>query len=225
MDRCRRNGWVADLDIQSFFNTIDHELLMKAIRYYTQERWVLVYIERWLKAGIMKEDGTMVETLGWTSQGSIISPLLTNIFSIFVFDKWMEKNYPNIPFEGYCDDVIVHCKSEKQAEFIKSKIAERMGECKLTLNMDKTHIVYCKNVDRRENYNNTSFDFLRYTFRPEWCCTKRGNMLLFMPVMSNKAKRTVMSKIREMNIHRRKAPVYILASEVNVKTTGWMNYY
>lgn len=225
MDRCRRNGWVVDLDIKSFFNTIDHELLMKGVKYYTKERWVLLYIGRWLKAGIIKEDGTLVETHEGTSQGSVVSPLLANIFLHFVFDKWMEKNYPNIPFERYCDDVIVHCKSERQAGFIKSKIAERMCECKLTLNMDKTHTVYCKNVDRRERYNNTSFDFLGYTFRPKWCNTKRGKMLLFMPVMSDQAKRNVMSKIREMKIHKRKSSVYKLASEVNAKTTGWINYY
>jgi group II intron reverse transcriptase/maturase len=225
MERCRSYGWVVDLDIKSFFNTIDHELLMKAVKYYTKERWVLLYIERWLKAGIAKEDGIMVGTPEGTSQGSIVSPLLANIFLHFVFDKWMEKNYPYIPFERYCDDVIVHCKSESQATFIKSKIAERLGECKLALNMDKTHIVYCKNVDRRKKHNNTSFDFLGYSFRPRWCHTKNGNMLLFMPVMSNKAKKRVMSKIREMQIHRKKITVNRLASEVNTKTTGWINYY
>ncbi len=225
MDRCRRNGWVIDLDIKTFFNTIDHELLLKAVQYYTKERWILLYIERWLKAGIMKEDGSMIETLEGTSQGSVVSPLLANMFLHFVFDKWMEKNYADIPFERYCDDIIIHCKSEKQAMFIKSRIADRMNECKLALNLDKTKVVYCKNVDRREEYKNTSFDFLGYTFRPKWCSTKRGSMLLFMPVMSNKAKKKVMRKMREMRIHTKVKTVDALALEVNAKTTGWINYY
>lgn len=150
LNRCKRFGWVIDLDIRKFFDTIDHELLMKGLRKYTNEKWVTLYVERWLKVGILKEDGALVTRETGSVQGAVISPLLSNIFLHFVFDKWMELNFPEIPFERYCDDIMVHCVSEKQALFVRNRIASRLAECKLSLNSEKTCIVYCKNTYRRD---------------------------------------------------------------------------
>lgn len=223
--RCWENDWVIDLDIQSFFDSIDHEMMLKAVQWYTKEKWVLMYIERWLKAGMLKEDGKTITRENGTPQGGVISPLLANIFLHFAFDKWMERNYPYITFERYCDDIIVHCKSQSQAMFIRDEIAKRLENCKLTLSAKKTKIVYCKNSRRREKHDSVSFDFLGYTFAPKMCRIKGNNMLNFKPAMSRKSKKSVMEKLRSMSIHKSKENILQLAERINLKVRGWMNYY
>jgi group II intron reverse transcriptase/maturase len=225
--RCFKNNWVIDLDVKAFFDTIDHELLMKAVKRYTEEKWVLMYIERWLKAGVLRENGTIERKEEGTLQGSVLSPLLANVFMHFVFDKWMEKNYPSIPFERYCDDVIVHCKSEAQAMYMKGKISGRMNACKLYLSPQKTKIVFCKNPNNKmiQTKQPTSFDFLGYSFRPRLVPTKNGILLLTLPTMSQKSKNKVMEKIREMKIFKRPATLQVLAKQINERTRGWINYY
>jgi len=179
MTRCNRIGWVIDIDIQAFFDSIDHELMMKGLRHYTGEKWVLMYVERWLKAGIIKQDGVMLKRTEGTPQGGVVSGLLANIFLHFVFDKWMEKNHPNIRFEGYSEDIVVHCISRKQALFIEYQIAKRLQECKLKMSEQKTKIVFCRNrQNKKGKHKHTSFDFLQYTFKPRYCPTKYGLRLL-----------------------------------------------
>jgi RNA-directed DNA polymerase len=223
--RCHYHGWVLDLDIKSFFDTIDHDLMMKGLQQYTNEKWVLMYVERWLKAAILQEGQGVVERASGTPQGGVLSPLLANIYLHFAFDMWLKKYYPQIPFARYCDDAIVHCKSEKQAVYIRDVIARRMKECKLELNMDKTQIVYCRNELHRESHKRVSFDFLGHSFQPGWCRTKSGGRLLFQPVMSRKAKKSVMDKIRQMRLHQKKISIQEMAALVNTKVRGWMNYY
>lgn len=223
--RCSNQyAWVVDLDIKGFFDNLDHDLLMKAVQYYTKEKWILLYISRWLKAGVMSE-GLLKEREIGTPQGGVISPLVANIFLHFAFDKWMEKFHPNIRFERYCDDIIVHARSEKQAMFIKDKIAERLKDCKLELNEGKTRMVYCRNENHREKHEQVQFDFLGYTFRPRLCPTKKGIRLLFTPCMSSKAKVRVLENVRKLNIKRMKIPIQELANILNPRIRGWMNYY
>jgi RNA-directed DNA polymerase len=135
------HDFVIDLDIKSFFDTIDHELLMKALRFYCKDKWILLYVHRWLKAGIMKQDGSNIDRLTGTPQGGVISPLLANLFLHISFDKWMEKYHPEKPFERYADDSVVHCKTEKQAQFVLNQIRQRLNNCKLNLNPENTKIV------------------------------------------------------------------------------------
>lgn len=156
--------WVLDLDISKFFDTVDHELMLQGVAYYTKEKWVLMYIERWLKAGVLKEDGVREEREKGTPQGGVVSPLLSNIYLHFAFDKWMEQKFPFIQFERYCDDIIVHCASENQACYLRQGITWRLEKCKLLLNQEKTKVVYCKNPWRRDKHPVVSFDFLGYTF-------------------------------------------------------------
>ena len=163
--RCWRYNWAVDLDIKGFFDNIDHELLMRAVRKHTDSKWLLLYIERWLKAPVQAADGTLVSREKGSPQGSVISPLLANLFLHYAFDEWMRRNYDSIPFERYADDILVHCKSEKQARWIKTVIEERLRQCGLELHPEKTKIVYCKDSFRKGNYPNEKFDFLGYTFR------------------------------------------------------------
>ena len=166
-------SWVVDLDIKGFFDNLDHELMMKALQYYTMEKWVLLYVERWLKTGTEGKGGMETREKG-TPQGGVISPLLANIFLHFAFDKWMERTYPYIRFERYCDDLIIHAQTEKQAEFIKDKISHRLKECKLELNESKTHIVYCRNDHHQGRHRLMQFDFLGTLLGPGSVGHKRG---------------------------------------------------
>jgi len=222
--RCYKYSWVIDLDIKGFFDNIDHELMMKALSRYTQEKWVLMYVGRWLKANVAGEHGNVQRTKG-TPQGGVISPLLANIYLHFTFDKWMERYHPEILFERYCDDIILHCATQNQAELIKRVVAERFRECKLELNADKTHLVYCKSMGHRRNYSQVSFDFLGYTFRPRLWRTGAGVKLSFTPCMSQQAKKAVRDKIRSLALYRFQIPVQELAKMLNPMIRGWMNYY
>lgn len=120
--RCWRNDWVLDLDIKGFFDNINHELMMKAVEKHTQDKWVLLYIKRWLEAPVAMPDGTLVTSQKGTPQGGVISPLLANLFLHYAFDKWMERNFPNISFERYADDSVCHCKSEAQAKIDRKSV-------------------------------------------------------------------------------------------------------
>jgi len=170
--RCHEFKWVLDIDIKGFFDNLDHALLLKGLEHYTREKWVILYVKRWLKAGVLLQDNAFVKREMGTPQGGVISPLLANIYLHFTFDKWIEKYYSYIRFERYCDDVIIHCNSQFQAAFIKGVITKRFKECRLELNEGKTHMVYCRNQYRKEKHKMVSFDFLGYTFRPRMWKTK-----------------------------------------------------
>ena len=155
--RCWESDWVIDLDIKGFFDNLDHELVMKAVKHHTEKKWIILYIERWLKAPLMLENGAICERNVGTPQGGVISPLLVNIFLHYCFDKWMQRAFNNLPFERYADDCIIHCKSEKQANYVLNRIAERFKGCHLELHPVKTKIVYCKDGRRQLHYEKTDF--------------------------------------------------------------------
>jgi len=223
--RCRYYDWVLDLDIKGFFDNIDHGLLLKALQHYDAPKWVCMYVERWLKAGVVQEDGQRIPTEKGTPQGGVISPLLANLYLHVGFDEWMRRNYPTIAFERYADDIVVHTRSKKQAEFIKSRISVRMEECGLQLHPQKTHIVYCKDKCRRQKQDDVCFDFLGYTFRPRICNTNQGWQLLYVPCMSRKAKVSVLENIKELTLHKCKGTIQQIADLLNPRIRGWMNYY
>ena len=114
------------MDIQGFFDNIEHDLLMKALLKHTSCNWILLYIGRWLKAALQRVNGQPQLREKGTPQGSVISPLLANLFLHYAFDEWMRRNYPKNPFARYADDSVVHCKSEKEAVQLKEAITQRM---------------------------------------------------------------------------------------------------
>jgi RNA-directed DNA polymerase len=107
--RCWQYDWVLEWDIKGLFDNISHELLMKAVKQHTGCKWVLLYIERWLKAPMQLADGTLVERTNGTPQGGVVSPCLANLFLHYAFDAWMGRNYPELPWCRYADDGLVHC--------------------------------------------------------------------------------------------------------------------
>jgi RNA-directed DNA polymerase len=225
--RCGRHDWVLDCDIKAFFDEIDHELLMRAVRKHTDNKWLLLYIERWLKAPVQAEDGTLISREKGSPQGSVISPLLANLFLHYAFDEWMRRNHDNIPFERYADDILVHCTSERQARWIKAVIERRLKECRLELNPEKTKIVYCRDSRRKGKYPDKKFDFLGYTFRPRGSKDRYGRLFVgFLPAISDEAAKTIRSTIRSWRIHRMTdKSLKDLACMFNPKIRGWINYY
>ena len=225
--RCWRNDWVLDLDIKGFFDNINHELMMKAVEKHTQDKWVLLYIKRWLEAPVAMPDRTLVTSQKGTPQGGVISPLLANLFLHYAFDKWMERNFPNISFERYADDSVCHCKSEAQAKMLKNALEQRMEEVGLELHPEKTKIVYCKDADRTQTYSNIQFDFLGFTFRPRKSKNKYGKYFInFTPAISNKAIKRITSVMREWKVQNRSdKSLEDLAYMFHRQIQGWINYY
>ena len=225
--RCWRYDWILDLDIKAFFDSIDWELLLRAVRTHTQCRWVLLYVERWLKAPAMLEDGTLVQRERGTPQGGVISPLLANLFLHYAFDLWMRREFPGVPFERYADDAICHCRSEREALALQQALDRRFAECGLALHPEKTKVVYCKDTNRKREHSIYHFDFLGYMFRPrraKWKGELYG--LSFLPAASPKALKAIRQTVRGWSLQTRSdKELDDLARMFNPYIRGWINYY
>ena len=146
--RCWRYDFVVDLDISGFFDNIDHHLMMKAVRFVTNDKFIHLYVMRWLKADSKTNKGEIIKRNIGTPQGGVISPILANLFLHYAFDVWMAKNHPNNPFARYADDIVIHCHNEFEANILLQKVKDRLEVVKLSLNLQKSKIVYCKDRDR-----------------------------------------------------------------------------
>ncbi len=226
--RCWRDEWVLDMDIKGFFDALDHKLVMTAVSRFTKCKWTLLYIERWLKADVILPNGEQLRRTQGTPQGGVISPLLANIFLHLGFDKWIQREFPCIHFERYADDIVVHCRSLKQLEFIERKIRARLARCKLELCKEKTKIVYCKDSNRKGEYPGQSFDFLGYTFRPRSVRGRSGKFFVsFSPAVSRKALKAMRSRIKDHPMIKGcfSQNIEEIAKAVNPIIQGWINYY
>jgi RNA-directed DNA polymerase len=225
--RCWRSDWVLDIDIRSFFDSVPHDLVLRAVAHDTDQRWILLYVERWLRAPLQREDGSLVERDRGTPQGSAISPLLANMFLHYAFDLWMARGHPAVCFERYCDDVIVHARSEREARQLRAAVASRLAECGLELNQRKTRIVYCRDANRRGSYEHESFDFLGYTFRPRLSKSSHGDHFVnFSPAVSGEARKQMGREIRRWRLHRWSGKTLAdLARSINAIVRGWINFY
>ena len=179
--RCWRADWVLDIDVKGFFDSIDHELLIRAVRKHTKCSWALLYIDRWLKAPAMLEGGELVAREQGTPQGGVISPLLANLFLHYAFDAWVGRAMPGVTFERYADDIICHCRSEREARELWRVVDERFATCGLVLHPQKTKLVYCKDTNRTGEHDCISFDFLGYTFRPRLARWRGGALRSLVP--------------------------------------------
>jgi RNA-directed DNA polymerase len=225
--RCWKYDWVLDLDIKGFFDNIPHELLMRAVRKHARENWVVLYVERWLKAPAQNEQGHLTKREKGTPQGGVVSPLLANLFLHYGFDAWMARKNPRIPFERYADDAIMHCRTKKEAESLREAIILRMAECGLELNLQKTKIVYCQDADRRGTHEHEKFTFLGYEFRPRRARNHWGKYFVsFLPAISDKAAKAIREEIRGWKLQLRSDKTLDdLARMFNPILRGWMQYY
>ncbi len=216
-----------DLDIRAFFDSLDHELVMRTVAKHTTLKWILLYVDRWLKAPLQLADGTLTMRDRGTPQGSAISPLLANMFLHYAFDSWLAREHPYVSFERYADDAVVHCASKAQALHVLKAIEERMAQVGLELHPDKTRIVYCKDADRAGSYEHEQFDFLGYTFRPRLSKSRHGHFFVnFSPAVGTNAKKSIGVEIRSWRINRRSDKTLgDLARMFNPIVQGWINYY
>jgi len=226
---CIHHSWVVDLDIKGFFDNLNHEWMMKMLNHHTQEKWVLLYTERWLKAGIEQADGSIVAREKGTPQGGVISPLLANLYLHHAFDMWMNKYFPSNPFERYADDIIVHCNSKEEAEQLLSSIRERLTGFDLELHPEKTKLVYCKNYLRKEQHEHNSFTFLSYSFQPRSkpnTFGKHYKFMVFNAAICQTAKTSIRERIRTaFNPRNTLVSLERVAVKLNPKIRGWLNYY
>jgi RNA-directed DNA polymerase len=232
LESCRQNchklPWAIDMDIQGFFDNIDHNLLMKAVEKHVEEKWILLYIKRWLTAPMQLPNGEIVIREKGTPQGGVISPLLANLFLHYCFDEWMKQHYSKVPFERYADDIIVHCGSLEEATNLLEVIRTRFESCNLSLHPEKTKIIYCKQNNRKEDYPTVSFTFLGYTFKPIKQKNKQSGKIFtgFGPKISTKAKAKVRKALKEEGILRcTHVTIEDVANRLKAKIRGWINYY
>jgi len=226
--RCWRRNWVIDLDIKGFFDNLRWDLVLRALKHHTDVPWILLYVERWLRAPVQHEDGRLEERTKGSPQGSVISPLLSNLFMHYAFDEWLRRNHPSIQFARYADDAVVHARSQQEAETLLAALRQRLAECGLELHPEKTKVVYCKDDDRRGTHEHTSFDFLGYTFRPRRAKNRKGKLFIsFLPGVSNKAAKSIRATIRSWRLGstRSNQSLEEVAKFVNPFVRGWVNYY
>jgi RNA-directed DNA polymerase len=225
--RCWKFDWVLDLDLKSFFDMLDHSLVLKAVAHHTDLRWILLYVERWLKAPIQLEDGTLKQRDRGSPQGSAISPVLANLFLHYALDMWLVREFSDVPFERYADDEILHCRSEQHAQIMRDAIIERLAQVGLELNLDKTRIVYCKDSNRRGSHEHEQFTFLGYTFRPRPAWNRSGKLFVsFSPAVSDEAAKAIRQRIKGWRLHRWSGETLAdIALAINPTARGWINYY
>lgn len=226
--RCWKYDWVLDVDIKSFFDTVDHELLMKAVRYHAQEKRVILYIERWIKASRSSEDGTIKESRQGIPQGGVISPILANLYLHYAFDMWMKREYKQTAYARYADDIIIHCNTMKEAKEIRQELKNRLRSCNLDLHPDKTKIIYCQDEKRVDQYKECKFKFLGYDFRPYRCAVRSTGRVYknFSCGISKSATKRLSSEIRRWKLHKRPwMSIEDIAKYINPITRGWQGYY
>jgi group II intron reverse transcriptase/maturase len=225
--RCWRKDWVLEFDIKGLFDNIRHDYLIEMVRRHTKEKWIILYVQRWLTTPFQMEDGSIEARTAGTPQGGVISPVLANLFLHYTFDDFMEKEFPTIPWARYADDGITHCTSLKQAKYLRKQLEERFKLFGLELHPEKTKIVYCKDDDRKQEYPNISFDFLGYTFRPRGSKNKHGKYFTnFLPAVSDKAKKAIRKEVRSWRLQlKNDKELYDIANMFNSQIQGWMNYY
>ena len=221
--------WVLDMDISKFFDEVDHDLTLKAVSHVMEEKWVLMYVDRWLKMPVQKQDGTVEPKQGrGTPQGGVISPLLANLYLHFAMDKWLSKHYPTVRFVRYADDVVIHCSTHQQAEQVKEALINRLAEVKLRVNVSKTHIAYCKDYRRKGSHDKVKFEFLGFSYQPRARKSKRDgkNFMAFTAEISQTNKKRIIQTIRELGAWRdTRVEIQSIADQLNAKLRGWINYY
>lgn len=228
-ENCWKQDWVIDLDIKGFFDNIDHDKLMLAVKKHVPENWVLLYIKRWLEAPVFTTIATLDQKQGkGTPQGGVISPLLANLFLHYAFDKWLETADVNVPFTRYADDIIVHCKSKAHAKQILTSIHVRMKSVGLELHPKKTKIVYCRDFRRKGKYPKVKFDFLGYSFQPRTAYLKKKKQLFigYDCAISIRSRKQIADKLEELNIRKLTFKSIVgVAQYLNPMIRGWVNYY
>lgn len=226
---CKKEDWVIDLDISKFFDEIDHELLMKAVERMVEEKWVRMYVRRWLEMKVVSKDGKEYDRAGkGTPQGGVISPLLANIFLHYALDKWLEKYYVQTAFVRYADDMVIHCRTREEAEQLLLAIKARLQQVNLRINEGKTQIVYCKDYRRTQNHERVQFGFLGFSYQPRKSKSKNGieSYTAFTAEISKENQKKIRESIKDtIQWRNTRMEITDIAVKLNRKIRGWINYF
>ena len=225
--RCWEHDWVLEYDIRGLFDNLDHNLLFKALRWHTDEKWILLYVGRWLTTPMQSQDGTLVSRDRGTPQGGPLSPLLSNLFLHYALDSWLVRTHPEVPFCRYADDGVLHCQSLAHANSLREQLSARLAVCGLELHPDKTRVVYCKDANRKQAHDVIQFDFLGFTFRPRMAINRRGRVFLsFSPALSRAALKDMRQTVRRWRLQLRSdLSLEELGQLYSPVIRGWMSYY
>jgi RNA-directed DNA polymerase len=226
--RCWKYDWVIEIDIKGYFDNISHKLVLDLVRKYADEKWIHIYVERWLTAKLQHTDGSQEQRDKGSPQGSVISPVLSNIFLHHAFDHWMQTTNVNAPFVRYADDILIHCKTLDEAIQLRHAVQSRLHEWGLELNETKSRIVYCKDSNRSGEYEPHEFTFLGYTFRPRRSVNNLTKQVFtsFLPALSSEACSEFTERIHDWNLGRATGKtIDLIATEINAIVRGKLNYY
>lgn len=220
--------WVIDMDIEKFFDTINHELMLKAVTHVIEEKWIKMYVERWLQMPIEKKDGTIEARQGkGTPQGGVISPLLANLYLHFTLDAWLTIHFPEVNFVRYADDVVIHCRSKEEAEVVLEAVRRRLTEVKLSLKQEKTRIAYCKDYRRMKEHSTVKFEFLGFSFQPRARRSQIDGKLY--TAFTAEISQTNQKKLRDVikgtdEFKYTNLEISDIANSLNSKLRGWIGY-
>lgn len=228
-ENCFKYDYVIDMDISKFFDELDQGLMLKAVEHIMPEKWVRMYVERWLSAPVQQPDGTMQSKEGkGTPQGGVISPILANLYLHYSLDLWLGKNHPQISFVRYADDIVIHCSTEQEAHSILEAIKERLGEVKLRVQESKTKIAYCKDYRRKAKHEHVQFDFLGFSFKPLRMQSKFGGKAFVghgHEISKANQKKLIEIIKTEPLLRTTQVELKVIAGQLNQKLRGWINYY
>jgi len=220
-----RYRWVVDADLKSYFDTISHEWLMKMLERKIQDRALLWLVGKWLKAGILEEDGKVTDPVTGTPQGGIISPILANIYLHYVLDLWfkvavMKRVRGQAMLVRYADDFVAAFENEEAAHEFLNALRKRLEKFSLNLSQEKTHILRFARED--PGGKNGGFTFLGFLYH--WEDTRKGKRKV-QRVTSPKKRQASERKLREWLKEHRSVRVGVLLKLLSRKLNGYWNYY
>lgn len=228
----KKVNWVLDADIRGFFDTLDHEWVMKFLGHRIADRRVLRLVRKWLRAGVV-EDGRRSETTRGTPQGAVISPLLANVYLHYVFDLWVEawrgkEARGDVIVVRYADDFVLGFEHREEAERFLRDLAVRLERFGLALHPEKTRLVEFgrhaagRRRERGDGGRPETFDFLGFTHISGR--SRRGGFRLQRKSMA-KRFRAKLTEIKERLHESRHLPLPTQGARLRRVVQGWLNYH
>jgi RNA-directed DNA polymerase len=227
----RKVNWVLDADIRGFFDAIDHGWLMKFVAHRIADPRILRLIRKWLRAGV-SEDGSWSKTTRGTPQGSVISPLLANVYLHYVFDLWAQNwrtksATGEMIFVRYADDFVMGFQHRSDAERCLQELRGRLAKFGLELHPDKTRLLEfgrfaAERRSQRGQGKPETFTFLGFT---HYCGTTRQGAFTIKRQSAGQRMRTKLQSLRERLWQRLHQPLAEVGRWLRSVVQGWFNYH
>ena len=230
-----KGGWVLEVDLRQFFDTIDHTHLREFVSRRVREGGVRRLIDKWLKAGVL-EDGRLSFSETGTPQGGVISPLLANIYLHYVLDEWFDKQVKplmrgQVRLVRYADDFVIVFQRKDDADRVMKVLSKRFEKYGLSLHPDKTRLIDFRSPAHSERrWNNDadgggtpqSFDFLGFTHH--WDKSRKGNWVVKRKTMKSRLARSLLQMSQWCRRNRHK-PILEQWKKLCEKVRGHYCYY